>query len=255
MKSPYKTLIIDDESLARERLKLLLSDYSNYFDIIDEASNGDEAFVKIENLKPELVFLDIQMPGKNVFEMLSELSSKPIVVFCTAYDQYALQAFDSLSIDYLLKPIEKERIETTISKLNHLIHNDQINEVLNILQSNKSLNNYPTSIPHKIGDRIVLVKISDITHFETDKKYTDFYDVKSNKYITEQTLQNLEKILPPNFLRVSKSVIVNFSFVKEFHKYFRGKYVLVMDDLKRSKIISGACYRDKINNKFSFKEF
>ena len=249
MAIPYKTLIIDDESLARERLKLLLAGYSNHFEIIGEASNGDEAFERIEGLKPELIFLDIQMPGKNVFEMLAELSYNPIVVFCTAYDKYALQAFESFSVDYLLKPVEKERIESTISKLEHLHGGSQLSDIVDSLESINPVKKYPTAIPHKIGDRIVLVKISDITYFEADKKYTDFYDVKLKKYVTEQTLQNLEKVLPPEFLRVSKSVIVNFNFVKELHKYFRGKYILMLDDINRSKIVSGASYRESINNK------
>ena len=123
MSIPYTTLIIDDENLARKRLKRILAGFTSYFEIIGEAINGDDAFEKIEDLKPDLIFLDIQMPGKNVFDMLSDISYKPIVVFCTAYENYALQAFDNLSIDYLLKPVEKERVELTISKIEHL-HKD-----------------------------------------------------------------------------------------------------------------------------------
>lgn len=246
----YKTLIIDDEKLARERLKRLLAGFQEYFKIIDEASNGDEAFEKIENLKPDLIFLDIQMPGKNVFEMLSEISHQPIIVFCTAHDEYALQAFENFSIDYLLKPVEKERLEVTISKLEHLHRGAYIVDVINKLKNIDLNKKHPTAIPYKVGERIVLVKLSDITYFEADKKYVDFYDVESKKYVTEQTLHNLEKVLPPEFIRVSKSVIVNFNFVKELHKYFRGKYILVMNDLQKTKIESGASYRDQINEKF-----
>lgn len=250
MTVPYKTLIIDDENLARERLKLLLTRFQTYFEIIDEASNGDEAFEKIENLKPDLIFLDIQMPGKNVFEMLSEISHKPIVVFCTAYDSYTLQAFENLSIDYLLKPVEKERIEVTVSKLEHLHRGAHIGDIIDKLKNIDFKKKYPTAIPYKVGERIVLVKLSDITYFEADNKYVDFYDVESKKYVTEQTLQSLEKVLPPEFLRISKSAIVNFDFVKELHKYFRGKYILILNDLKGSKIETGANYRDQINEKF-----
>jgi len=247
---PYKTLIIDDENLARERLKLILAGYKTHFEIIGEATNGNEAFEKIEHLKPDLIFLDIQMPGKDVFEMLSEIIHQPLVIFCTAFENYALQAFENLSIDYLLKPIEKERFELTISKLEHLHNGIPIGDILNKL---KSVNDkkYPTAIPYRIGERIVLVKLSDITYFEADNKYVDFYDLNSKKYVTEQTLQSLENILPPEFIRVSKSVIVNFDYVKELHKYFRGKYILNINDLKGSKIETGANYRDQINANFN----
>jgi two-component system LytT family response regulator len=250
MTLPYKTLIIDDESLARERLMLILAGFKKYFEIIGAATNGDEAFEKIEQLKPDLVFLDIQMPGKDVFEMLSEINHKPLIVFCTAFEDYALQAFENLSVDYLLKPIEKERVEFTISKLEHLHSGVSTNAVVNKLKNLKE-KKYPTAIPYKIGERIVLVKLSEVTYFEADNKYVDFYDVKSEKYVTEQTLNKLEKILPPEFIRVSKSVIVNFNFVKELHKYFRGKFILIINDIKGSKIETGASYRNQINDKFS----
>src|SRR3989339_671982 len=106
MNNLNKTLIIDDEKLARERLKRLLSKYDNVFQIIGEASNGDDAEKLIEELKPDIIFLDIEMPGKNVFQMLADIKHKPFVIFCTAYDKYALDAFNTYSIDYLLKPVE-----------------------------------------------------------------------------------------------------------------------------------------------------
>jgi two-component system, LytTR family, response regulator len=247
---PYKTLIVDDENLARVRLKRILAGYSMHFEIIGEAANGDQAYEMIENLKPDLVFLDIQMPGKNVFEMLSEIVHQPIIVFCTAFENYALQAFESFSIDYLLKPVEKKRLVTTISKLEHLHKNQNLAELIKtfVLPNKKT---YPISIAHKSGDKIILVKLSEITYFKADNNYVNFYNTESKEYLTEQSLQYLEETLPPEFMRISKSAIINCTFVKELHKYFRGKFIINISDLNRTKIETGANYREKIMNKFN----
>lgn len=250
MIAPYKTLIIDDEKLARLRLRSILEDYKSYFDIIDEAANGDQAYIMIEQLKPDLIFLDIQMPGKNVFKMLEELSHKPMVIFCTAYDNYALKAFESLSIDYLLKPIEKRRIESTILKLDSLQKNQNITDLISkiILQDKK---NYPLGISHKIGDKIIFIKLADITYFKADNNYVNFYNTKSKEYITDQTLQSLEETLPPEFIRISKSVIINCNYVKELHKYFRGKFIVIIDDINQTKLETGGNYKNIIREKFN----
>jgi two-component system LytT family response regulator len=182
--------------------------------------------------------------------MLSEITHQPIVVFCTAYDNYALQAFDNFSIDYLLKPVEKERIESTISKLEHLHRDKPLSDLIKNL-SNPVKKAYPTAIPHKIGDKIILVKLSDITYFEADNKYVNFYNAGSKVFLTEQSLQNLEKKLPPEFIRISKSVIINSTAVMELHKYLRGKYILIVNDIQRTKIETGASYHNQIKEKFN----
>lgn len=117
MNTPCKTIIIDDEPLARLRLQKLISDYPKTFEIVGEAENGEEAVEKISILKPELLFLDIQMPVFNGFEVLQRLNYSPKVIFCTAFDEFALQAFDSYCIDYLVKPLSKERFAKTVEKL------------------------------------------------------------------------------------------------------------------------------------------
>jgi two-component system, LytTR family, response regulator len=137
MNSQWRTLIVDDESLARERLKRLFGNYGSLFQIIGEASDGDQAQDLIESLKPDIIFLDVQMPGKNVFTMLAEIQHKPFVVFCTAYDHYALDAFNTNSVDYLVKPVEEERLGQTIEKLkkiSDLSLNGSINSVLEAIK-------------------------------------------------------------------------------------------------------------------------
>lgn len=249
MITTYKTIIIDDEELARERLKHIITEFPSAFELIGEAYDGDQAYYMIEQLKPDLIFLDIQMPGRNVFKMLAEIKHQPIVIFCTAFDNYALQAFESISIDYILKPIEKERIEFTISKLNHLQKNQNLHKIIKdlIAQETKT---YPLSIAHKAGDRIIPVKISEITYFIADNNYVNFYNAECKEYLTEQKLCDLEEILTPDFIRVSKSVLISSLHVKELHKYFRGKYIITLNDVKRTKIESGASYRDFIINRF-----
>ncbi len=133
MKS-YTTLLIDDEQLARERLKDLLASFPSTFSIVGEAKNGNEAEKLINQLQPDIIFLDIEMPGKNGFELLSSLPTIPIVIFCTAYENYALKAFDTNSIDYLLKPIKMDRLESTVNKIKSLQSNLTAIQLQNVIQ-------------------------------------------------------------------------------------------------------------------------
>lgn len=254
MKKPWSTLIIDDEQLARERLKRLLTGLKDNFEIIGEAANGDQAQALIESLKPNIVFLDIQMPGKNVFEILTEITHKPFVVFCTAYDQYVLQAFDSLSIDYIIKPVEVVHLLRVISKMEKIAQQISVYSLQTVIdaigkvESRKS----PTSIPHKVGDKTILVKLDKVVYFEAEDKYVNFYNLEGNRFISDQSLKSLEEKLPESFIRVSKSVILNKDFVIEFHKYFRGRVVFVMEDIKKTRIISGGSYSESIRCCFEF---
>jgi two-component system LytT family response regulator len=252
MNTPWRTLIIDDEPLARDRLNNLLSDFSSKFEVIGYAVDGDQAQELIESLKPNIIFLDVQMPGKSVFKMLSEIQHKPFVVFCTAFDYYSLQAFDSLSLDYLIKPIEEihlERVIKKIEKMSEQLSDYSLNSVLNAIEKMEPKKT-PTSIPHKIGDKTILVKLDKVVFLESEDKYVNYYNVEGTKYISDQSLRCLEEKLPDYFIRVSKSIILNKNYVIEVHKYFRGKVVFVMEDLKRSKIISGASYSENIKKCF-----
>lgn len=249
MKQPWQTLIIDDEKLARERLKRLLGNYKTYFESIGEAADGDEAFEMIEKIKPDIIFLDIQMPGKNVFTMLQEIKHKPFVIFCTAFDHYALEAFNTYSVDYLLKPVETERLNLTIKKIEKI--NNSNNEELykNIGRINIHTPK-PTSIAHKVGNKIIPVKLEEIVYFIASDKYVNFYKQNGEKYITDHTLQLLSQKLKDDFLRISKSVLINRNYVKEINKYFKGRFVFVMNDIQQTKHISGAIYNPDIKESF-----
>ncbi len=244
----YTTLLIDDEQIARNRLRRLLQKFEDVFQIVGEAKNGDEGLEMIQNLNPDLIFLDIQMPGKTGFEMLQELDEFPIVIFCTAYEEFALKAFNTVAVDYLVKPIEMERLALTVDKLQRLQTENpkpQINALLELIQQQietKKLH----SIPHKIGDRVILVKPEKITYFSASEKYVEFFTKENKKYVTELSLKKLEERLPKNFIRVQRGIIVNTDYINEFRKYFRGKYILILDDLKNTKIETGRSYTNKI---------
>lgn len=245
----WSTLIIDDEKLARERLKRLLANYKANFNIIGEATNGNDAATMIEELKPDLIFLDIQMPGKNVFQMLSELHYKPFVIFCTAFDKYALEAFNTHSVDYLLKPVEEERLLLTIEKIEK-IGVDANKKLFDKIQDVGARATVFTSIQHKVGNKIVPVKLDDITYFEANDKYVNFYNSLCEEFITEQTLVTLENKLPNQFLRISKSVIINKDYIKELHKYFRGRFIFSVNDKMQTKLTSGGNYNSTVKDVF-----
>jgi two-component system LytT family response regulator len=249
----FRTVLIDDEKLALSRLKRLLSDFSDVIEIIGEAFNGEEGRLLIEKEKPDLVFLDIEMPILNGFEMLQKLENVPLIVFATAYDQYAIKAFEENSIDYLLKPIEKERLELTIKKLektyqNTVSNNSQENEnlwkLLQQIKPQKEMN----SISVKTGDKIILIRLEDITYFEAEDKYTFIYTQEGKKHILDYTITYLEQKLPLDFIRISRSAIVNKNQIIELQKHFSGKYVLTLADKNRTKIETGLKFSDNIKN-------
>jgi two-component system, LytTR family, response regulator len=249
----YKTIIIDDETIARQRLHGLLNEYPGQFQVVAEAKNGIEGVDLVNKLKPDLIFLDIQMPGKTGFEMLENLEHIPQVVFCTAYEEFALQAFNTLALDYLVKPVEKERLQLTLEKLERKTANDpglQIAELLDLVKQ-QTENRKLQSVPHKIGDRVMLIKTERITHLSASEKYVEFFTDDGKKYLTELSLKKLQERLPDCFRQIQRGIIVNINFVKEYRKYFRGKYILVLDDTNNTKLETGRSFSESIKDYLS----
>jgi two-component system LytT family response regulator len=248
-----KTIIIDDEPIACRRLESLLNDYGDRFHIIAEAGNGIEGAEKINELRPDLVFLDIQMPGKTGFEMLEELEYLPKIVFCTAYESFALQAFNTMAVDYLVKPVEKDRLQLTLEKLERSIESSpqlQVDELLKLVKE-KTEKTYSQSIPHKIGDRVLLIKTEKISYFKANENYVDFFTYDGGEYLTEMSLKKLSERLPDCFMQVHRSIIVNVNYIKECRKYFRGKYILILDDANKTKLESGRSFSDSVKSLIS----
>lgn len=247
MSANWKTIIIDDEELARQRLKRLLKDYGE-FDIIDEAENGAEGLRLINKLNPDIIFLDIEMPVLNGFEMLGKLSQHPRVVFTTAYDQYAIKAFEEGSIDYLLKPVEKERLEKTIKKL-HQFTAAPAQLPLQELMRQLQIKTTSKTLTVKIGDKILLIKLTEIIYIEAEDKYVFLHTIDSKKHLTEYTLSALEEKLPEQFLRIHRGAIINIDCIKEIRKGFNGAFVFVMNNAAGSRISSGRSYGDELKTR------
>ncbi|MEA5259990.1 LytTR family transcriptional regulator DNA-binding domain-containing protein [Arcicella aquatica] len=245
----FKTILIDDEPISISRMRRLLNDYNDTFDIIGEALNGQEGLEIIEELKPDLIFLDIEMPILSGFEMLAKLTYMPIVVFVTAFDQFAIKAFEENSVDYLLKPIEKSRLDRTVLKLQKLTANQSVKLSSESLQTISELIK-PKKEIHSIsvrnGDKILIIAFHEISHFQADEKYVFLNTVEGKQYITNHTIVNLTEKLPDSFIRISRSCIVNATRIKELEKHFNGKYLVVMQDQKRSKLETGISFHDNL---------
>lgn len=244
----YRTLIADDEQPARDRLTKLLAEHADKVELIGEAQNGLECREMIDRLKPDLVFLDIQMPGLNGFEVLQQTSHSPVVVFCTAYDEFALQAFETNSIDYIVKPVKAERIQKSIEKLDTLKQHSDKPELLRIIENyiSQTPKKEITSIPVKLGDRMLFVKIEDVSYFSAEEKYVNIFTKDGKTYLCDFPLKSLEEKLGETFLRIHRSLLVNVSRIREINKHFSSRYVVKMDDSNQSKLLTGRGYCEQV---------
>jgi two-component system LytT family response regulator len=249
MNKTWKTLIIDDERLARQRLVRLLKPYE-HIDIIGEAVNGQDGLEKIEELKPDLIFLDIEMPVFNGFEMLRQLKHQPKVVFTTAYDQYAIKAFEEDSIDYLLKPVETNRIEKTIEKLQRTQHQPPPYLPLQALIEQLHIKKDIKTLTVKIGDKILLIKLDRIIYIEAEEKYVFLHTADGKKHLTDFTISSLEKKLPEVFVCVHRSIIINSDHIKEIRKGFNGAFVFVMNNHENTCISSSRSNGERLRERF-----
>ncbi len=212
----YTALIIDDERLARNELKKLLAEFP-VVNIIGEAANAKEGIEKIESLAPDLIFLDIQMPGKTGFAMLQELDKAPHVIFTTAYDEYALKAFEVNALDYLLKPVQPNRLAETVKK----ILNKDTTEKHETKEQNQPLNDND-QVFVKDGEKCWFVKLSEIRLFESEGNYVRIHFDK-NRPLILRSLNNLdERLNNRTFFRASRKHIVNLKWVESIENWFNG---------------------------------
>ncbi|HQV06875.1 MAG TPA: response regulator [Chitinophagaceae bacterium] len=218
-----KAIIIDDERLARTELKKLLKDFPE-IDVIEEAANADEGIAKIENLQPELIFLDIQMPGKTGFDMLTELEKTPQIIFTTAYDEFAMKAFEVNALDYLLKPVEPKRLSDAIQKLKRKDSKETQDEIS--YTTNNSVLTENDQVFVKDGEKCWFVKLGDIRLFESVGNYAKvFFGV--NKPLILKSLNALEERLDEKmFFRANRKHIVNLRMIEKIEPYFNGGLLL-----------------------------
>ena len=217
-----RALIIDDERLARKESTNLLQEYPE-IEIVGEAVNAEDAEEKIQALQPDLLFLDIQMPGKTGFELLETLDSVPDVVFTTAYDEYALKAFDFNALDYLLKPIEPDRLKETVTKLINRPKKEAVAEIV----SDQKLGPQDRVFV-KDGDKCWFVKLENIRLFESDGNYIKIY-FDNFKPMIHKSLNALdEKLDDRSFFRASRKHIINLTWVESIESWFNGGLMVVL---------------------------
>ncbi len=217
----FKTIIIDDERLAREELKNVLKDFVE-INVIDEAQNGDEGIEKIHKLKPDLIFLDVSMPGMTGFEMLKRLEDIPNVIFVTAYDEYALKAFEVNALDYLLKPLDGDRLAETIEKLKQREEADFESE-----QSSKSIRgDRPLTLNDRVfikdGEKCYFVKLEEVRMLESDGNYVKVYFGKNRPLILRSLNSFEEKLDPSYFFRANRKFIINLEWIEHIENWFNG---------------------------------
>lgn len=211
-----RALIVDDERLARKELIKLLEDHPS-IEVIGEAANAEEANQLVNELNPDILFLDIQMPGKTGFELLEMLEYVPLVVFTTAYDEFAIKAFEVNALDYLMKPIQAERLAETVTKLA-----DKVRSKTVASQSGDKKLGLDDQVFVKDGDRCWFVGLSNIRLFESDGNYIKVY-FDSNRPMIHKSLNALdEKLDERAFFRASRKHIINLSWVESIEPWFNG---------------------------------
>lgn len=222
-----RALVIDDERLARKELINLLSQY-DHVEVVGEATNVDDAKEKIDALLPDVVFLDIQMPEKTGFELLEELDNVPHVIFTTAYDEYALKAFQVNALDYLLKPIEPKRLGEAIERLQKKLKDQSPKNGENESFNDSKKLTLDDQVFVKDGDRCWFVKLVNVRLFESDGNYIKVY-FENNKPMIHKSLNALdERLDEKSFFRASRKHIINLSWVEAIEPWFNGGLVVTL---------------------------
>jgi two-component system LytT family response regulator len=237
---PLNAYIVDDEPLAVERLKRLLARHANLriFGSANDPRQAQDFLARNSDI--DLLFLDIQMPGMNGFELLSLLAIQPFVIFTTAYDQYALRAFEVNSIDYLLKPIEEAQLERALAKLDRLRplpqpdwqQNPQLPALLKELADSlrSGVTDFPRRVASRVGDRISFLDLDAVTHFQARDKLT-YAVINGREHCVDQTIAELERKLDPaRFLRVHRAILLHLDWVRQAQVAFAGKVVVTLKD-------------------------
>jgi len=235
------SLIIDDEPPARARLSRMLAAHSSVVGVIGEARDGLEALEKISGLRPDLVFLDVEMPGLNGFQVLQALPQEvalPLIVFTTGYDQHALAAFEANAVAYLLKPVEAERLAQVIDRA-WRIHSFEAQRWAERRTLSSFIQNAPAPLQQVVGrkrDRFFLLSPDEIIFFRADGGIVRAYTATEGYWVNYQ-LNYLEACLPEEmFFRAHRSVIVNLTKVKEMRSYSKSSFLLLMSDQEQTEI-------------------
>jgi two-component system LytT family response regulator len=268
MSTKIKALIVDDEPLARKGLAVRLSQFENV-ELLGECHNGLEAVSQIPILRPDLVFLDIQMPGLNGFQVINKLKELnqpiPLIVFVTAYDTFAIKAFDIHALDYVLKPIDEKRLRAAIDKVSEVFRlhqegdhkiklaklvadytGDDCEDILRRLASGEALDGkrFPSILAIKDGSEVTRVAVDDIQWIDAAGDYMCVH-ASEGTHIMRRTMKELEEELDPRkFVRAHRSAIVNINYVNKMVSHISGEYHLVLNNGEELKV--SRSHRDKV---------
>ena len=230
-----KVLIIEDEKLARDLLKAYLKDYEEFI-LLGECENGFDGVKMINDLQPDVVLLDIQMPKINGFEMLQLLDHKPEIIFTTAYDQFALKAFELNAIDYLLKPFSKERLLSALEKASQRIENKEdpsgkLDRLSEIVQGD-----HLERVVVKNKNKISVIPVNSVCYIESLDDYVFIY-TESERHIKQTTMKYFEENLSSkSFVRIHRSYIVNVEFIDEIQQYEKDSYIVILKNKVNLKV-------------------
>jgi len=244
--APISAFLADDESLAIERLTRLLASFDS-IRIVGSATDPAQAlaYLNDDSVEPvDVLFLDIQMPGMTGFDLLARLKVQPFVIFTTAYDEFALRAFEVNSIDYLVKPIETDQLARALKKLGRLRpvpkpdwqrdSAEILKQLAASLQAPQA--DYPRRIASRVGERISFLDLDEVTHFIAHDKLT-YAVVNGHRHSVDQTIAELERRLDPaRFLRIHRSALVNVDWIHEINSWFAGKVILSLKDAQHTQI-------------------
>ncbi len=246
-----RTLIVDDERLARNRIRRMLS-LDPDIEVVGECANGQEAVEALDSARASLMFLDVQMPGMTGFELLQSLPPEkaPVVIFVTAYDEYALKAFEAHAFDYLLKPFERKRFQDVVrrakSQIGLMRHGDVNSRLVELLERMENGKPDARRIAIRAGGHVVLIKTPSIDWVEAADNYVCLH-CGGETHVVRETLNAFEKRLDANrFLRIHRSTIVNLDRIKEMRPWFRGDYQVVLHD--GTQLTLSRSYRDRLKN-------
>jgi two-component system LytT family response regulator len=245
-----RAMIVDDEPLARRRIRDLLGAAADV-EVVAECANGRDAIQAIEASLPDLLFLDIQMPQIDGFDVLATVGVGriPVVVFVTSYDQFALRAFDAQALDYLMKPFDDQRFDTTLqrarARLGDLERGDVDRRLRALLDEVRGKRGYLQRLPVPTSDRVVFVKAQEIDWIGAERNYIRVY-AGGHGHLLRESLTRIEAELDPAmFCRIHRSIIVNIDRIQSVESTFRGEYVVVLHD--RTRLTSGRSYRETLN--------
>ena len=246
---PVRVLIVDDEPLARDGVRLHL-ELEPGFEVVGEAGSGEEAVSLIEQLAPDLVFMDVQMPGVDGFGVVDAVGVErmPVTIFVTAYDQFALKAFDAHALDYLLKPFDAERFRSALERAREQLRGRRIEgvegQLAALLRELRGKREYLERIVVRSGGRILILRVDDIDWLEAASNYVRIH-AGGRQYLLRETMSNLEARLDPgHFVRIHRSTMVRLDRIRELEPLFQGDYVLILED--GTRLTSSRGYRDRL---------